>query len=218
MDKLTLASYIDATIVQNNNTLDDVRALAFAATEYRFKTVITLPCYTGYIKELLCGSDIHIGTVSGFPWGGETGKVKAFEAKSGISDGADEIDMVINLGYLFSGDYDLVLDDIKQVRDATRGKILKCIIESAMLTDDQIKAATDIVAESGADFVKCCTGFNGPALLHHVEIMRNTARDRIRVKASGGIRTAKDAEAFINAGAERLGIGFKSAVKIIDSI
>ena len=218
MNKETLVSYIDATIVKNNNTFEDVDALIKAAKEYNFKTAFTMPCYTAYLAEALKDTNVGIGGVAGFPWGGEMSEAKALEAQMGVKAGADEIDIVINLGYLFSKKYDLVLKDIVTVRNAVPDTTLKCIIESSMLTKEQIKTATQIVVDSGADFVKCCTGFHGTASLEQVETMLSVTQGKIKIKASGGIRTYSDAVSFINAGADRLGIGFESAVKILNEV
>lgn len=219
MDAKTLASYIDATIVRNNNTFEEADRLADAAVKYGFSSVITLPCYTEYMVSELSGTGVRVGSVAGFPWGGELSDAKAFEAARLMALGADEVDIVINLGYFFSERYNLVENDIRQVRDVIpEGKILKCIVESCMLSDEQIKTVTKIVIDGGADFIKTCTGFHGAAEVRHVEIMAETAKGAIKIKASGGIRTAEDAVRFIDAGASRLGIGFDSAVKIIDSV
>ncbi|NLI09978.1 MAG: deoxyribose-phosphate aldolase, partial [Elusimicrobia bacterium] len=171
------------------------------------------PAYVSLAARLLRGSTVKVCTVIGFPLGSTTPTVKAIEARDAIAAGADEIDMVINIGALKSGNDALVLEDIKAVREATRGKILKVIIETAYLTKDEKIRACKMSKQAGADFVKTSTGF-GPhgATAEDVKLMRETVGPDMGVKASGGIRDTKTAEEMVKAGATRLGTSASVAI------
>jgi deoxyribose-phosphate aldolase len=218
MDRKQLARTIDATLVQNNHTTSEVIAAIAVAEKYQVASVIAMPCYTSLIARKLANSQVMTGGVLGFPWGAECTEVKVYEALKGIKDGAEELDMVMNLGWLASGEYDAVVADLKAVKDAVGDVPLKVIIEAPILDDQRIAVAAELVMKSGAEYVKTATGFNGAATLAHVRLIKSVVGDDLLIKASGGIRTAEAAEAFIHAGASRLGIGIRSVIQILESI
>ncbi|MDR1824325.1 MAG: deoxyribose-phosphate aldolase [Bifidobacteriaceae bacterium] len=199
-----LARMIDHTLLKPETTPADVAALVDQG--------VSLGVYSVCISPSLLPVDtkgLKLATVCGFPAGAHQPGVKAAEAAEAVRLGADEIDMVVNLGALKAGQWDLVRDDIKAVREAVPGDtILKVIIESAALSDDEIVRVCRVAEQAGANFVKTSTGFHpaGGATVHAVELMKATVGDRLQVKASGGIRTLADAEAMIAAGATRLGL------------
>ena len=164
-------------------------------------------CWVPLASELLAGTDVKVCTVVGFPLGAASGKAKAAEAADAVKQGAAEIDMVMNIGMLKSGMLDDVKEDIQEVRDAVKGKTLKVIIETCLLTDEEKREACRLAAEAGADFVKTSTGFStGGATVHDVALMKEAvAPYGLKVKASGGIRNYRDAKAMIDAGADRIG-------------
>lgn len=203
---MELKDYIDSTILKADATKEDIEKLCKEAKEYGFKSVCVNACYASLAKELLKGSSVGIAVVVGFPLGATLPSVKAYEAKSAILEGATEIDMVINIGKLKDKDYDYVRDEISAVKKAIGNHILKVIIECCLLTDEEKVIASKLTVEGGADFVKTSTGFSkGGATVHDVELMRKTVGPDFGVKAAGGIRTKKDMEAMIKAGATRIG-------------
>lgn len=211
--KKEIARLIDHTLLKANATQEEIVKLCDEAKKYGFASVCVNPAYVSLCKQLLKDSNVKVCTVIGFPLGATTPTVKAIEAKEAIANGADEVDMVINIGALKSGNYQLVLDDIKAVREATRGKILKVIIETAYLTKEEKIKACELAKEAGADFVKTSTGF-GPsgATAEDVALMRFVVGPRIGVKASGGIRSFEDAVKMIQAGATRIGASASVAI------
>lgn len=208
-----LASYIDHTLLKANATQEEIGKLCEEAKKYKFVSVCVNPAYVPLCAQLLRGSGVKVCTVVGFPLGATTPTVKAIESRDAIANGADEIDMVINVGALKSGNYQLVLDDIKAVREATRGKILKVILETAYLTRDEKIKACQLSKEAGADFVKTSTGF-GPsgATVEDIKLMRETVGPVMGVKASGGIRSTDDAAKMVAAGATRIGASASVAI------
>lgn len=208
-----LASYIDHTLLAANATQEKIGKLCEEAIKNKFVSVCVNPAYVPLCAQLLKGTGVKVCTVIGFPLGATTPTVKAIEARDAIANGADEIDMVINIGALKSGNTQLVLDDIKAVREATRGKILKVILETAYLTKEEKIKACQLSKEAGADFVKTSTGF-GPsgATVEDVKLMREVVGPTMGVKASGGIRTAEDAAKMIAAGATRIGASASVAI------
>lgn len=209
------AKLIDHTILKPVASQEDVRRICEEAKEHGFFSVCINPYWVAYAKERLKGTDVKVCTVIGFPLGANTTAVKEYETQDALKNGADEIDMVINLGALKSGDYDTVLKDIAAVRKACEGKILKVIIETSQLTDEEKVKACGLSAEAGADFVKTSTGFTGGgATAADVALMRKTVPAHMQVKASGGIRSRADFDAMVAAGATR--IGASSGVKIIE--
>ncbi len=212
---MNLAKLIDHTILKPVATQEDVRSLIQEARQYGFFSVCINPFWVAYVKELLKGSDVKVCTVVGFPLGANTTAVKVYETQDALKNGADEIDMVINIGALKARDYKTVLEDIKAVRRACEGHVLKVIIETSQLTDEEKVKACELSAEAGADFVKTSTGFTGGgATAADVALMRKSIPAHMQVKASGGVRTREDFDAMVAAGATR--IGASSGVKIIE--
>ncbi|HHT7642535.1 TPA: deoxyribose-phosphate aldolase [Streptococcus suis] len=212
---MKLNKYIDHTILKPETTQEQVEKILAEAKEYDFASVCVNPTWVALAAEILKDSDVKVCTVIGFPLGANTPAVKAFETKDAISNGADEIDMVINIGALKTGNYDLVLEDIKAVVAASGDKLVKVIIEACLLTDDEKVKACQLSQEAGADYVKTSTGFStGGATVADVALMRKTVGPDMGVKASGGARSYEDAIAFIEAGASR--IGASSGVAIMN--
>lgn len=203
----SIESYIDHTILKSDASLNDISTLCREAIENNFASVCINPCFVPMAKSLLKESDVKVCTVIGFPLGATTSKSKAFEAKEAIENGASEIDMVINIGMLKSGDLEYVKNDIKCVAKECTGKaILKVIIETALLTNEEKISVCNISKEAGADFVKTSTGFStGGATVEDVMLMKSVVGDKLKVKASGGVRTYEDAEKMIKVGADRIG-------------
>ena len=197
---------IDHTILKPEASIDDIRKLCIEAKEYNFYSVCVNSAYVNVAYNFLLHSDVKVCSVVGFPLGAMIKEAKAYEAKFAVDSGAEEIDMVINIGLLKSGKIDLFERDIKKVREACKASVLKVIIETCLLTDKEKVLACQIAKEYGADFVKTSTGFStGGATEHDIELMRKTVGDKMGVKASGGIKTYEDAIRMINAGANRLG-------------
>ncbi|WBW95382.1 deoxyribose-phosphate aldolase [Oceanirhabdus sp. W0125-5] len=216
MNKQTLAGMIDHTVLKAATSVEDVKKVCQEAKENGFFSVCINPCNIELAAELLKDSDVKVCTVIGFPLGANTPEVKAFETKDAIAKGADEVDMVINIGRLKDKDYDYVLRDIKAVVDASKGKALsKVILENCLLTKEEIAKACELCKEAGADYVKTSTGFStGGATPEDIKLMRDTVGPEMGVKASGGVRSFDDAEKVINNGATR--IGASSSVEIIN--
>ena len=207
---------IDHTILKPDATIDDIRRLCIEAKEYNFYSVCVNSAYVNVAYNFLLHSNVKVCSVVGFPLGAMIKEAKAYESKFAIDSGADEIDMVMNIGLLKSGKIDLFERDIKKVRETCHASVLKVIIETCLLTDKEKILACQIAKEYGADFVKTSTGFStGGATEHDIELMRKTVGDKMGVKASGGIKTYEDAIKMINAGANRLGTS--SGIAIIKS-
>ncbi|HFU4054445.1 TPA: deoxyribose-phosphate aldolase [Streptococcus suis] len=203
---MKLNKYIDHTILKPETSKEQVAQILAEAKEYDFASVCVNPTWVAYAAQELKDSDVKVCTVIGFPLGANTPALKAFETKDAIENGADEIDMVINIGALKDKNYDLVLEDIKAVVDASGDKLVKVIIETCLLTDEEKVKACELSKEAGADFVKTSTGFStGGATVEDVALMRKTVGPDMGVKASGGARSYEDAIAFIEAGATRIG-------------
>ncbi|TAA09063.1 deoxyribose-phosphate aldolase [Streptococcus parasuis] len=212
---MKLNKFIDHTILKPETTQEQVEKILSEAKEYDFASVCVNPTWVSLAAESLKDTDVKVCTVIGFPLGANTSAVKAFETKDAIANGADEIDMVINIGALKAGNDALVLDDIKAVVDASGDKLVKVIIETCLLTDDEKVRACQLSKEAGADYVKTSTGFSsGGATVADVALMRKTVGPDMGVKASGGARSYEDAIAFIEAGASR--IGASSGVAIMN--
>lgn len=210
-----LASMIDHTLLKPDATCDQIKTLCEEAATYGFASVCVNPGYCKLAYELLEGSDVAVCTVIGFPLGSTTAMAKAFEVRDAIANGASEVDMVMNVGALKSGEYDYVLRDMESVVDAAAGQALvKVIIETGLLTDEEKIRACLIAKRAGADFVKTSTGFgHGGATVDDVALMRETVGSGMGVKASGGIRDAAAARSMVAAGASR--IGASAGVKIV---
>lgn len=203
---MDLAKYIDHTILKPEATSQDVRRLCGEAVEHKFAAVCVNPCYVELAVGLLAGTGVKVATVIGFPLGANLPVVKAFEAKQAALQGADEIDMVINIGAAKRGDWEVVLNDIDQVVANANGCIVKVIVETALLTEDEKKMVCNLVLTSGAHYIKTSTGFSsGGATVADIELFKGIVGEKIGIKASGGIRTRQDAVAMITAGASRLG-------------
>ncbi|KGT38811.1 deoxyribose-phosphate aldolase [Weizmannia sp. CD-2023] len=209
-----LAAYIDHTLLKPEATEKDILKLTAEAAQYHFASVCINPYWVKLATRELAGTGVKVCTVIGFPLGATTAETKAFETKKAIGDGADEIDMVINIGALKSGDTEAVEADIRAVVEAAQGKLVKVIIETCLLTNEEKELACRLAVKAGARFVKTSTGFStGGATIEDVKLMRQTVGDKAGVKASGGIHTKAEAEAMIEAGATR--IGASSGVKIV---
>ncbi|WP_189642544.1 deoxyribose-phosphate aldolase [Deinococcus piscis] len=201
-----LAAYIDHTLLKAEATPDDIRRLCAEAREHSFAAVCVNPVYVRLAAEELAGSGVKVATVCGFPLGAVSSDQKAAEARLSAEAGADEVDMVIHIGAARAGDWDTVQADIEAVRRAVPGQVLKVIIETALLDEDQKRRATEAAVNAGADFVKTSTGFStGGATVADVELMREVIAGRAQIKAAGGVRSPEDAQAMISAGAARLG-------------
>ena len=203
---MKINQYIDHTLLKPESRQDQIDKLIREAKTYNFASVCINPTWVSYAAKALEGTDIKVCTVIGFPLGATTSAVKAFETKDSISHGADEVDMVINIGQAKSGHFAFVEEDIRAVVEASGDKLVKVIIETCLLTDkEKIKACQAAVA-AGADFVKTSTGFStAGARLDDVRLMRQTVGPDVGVKAAGGTRSLEDAQAFIEAGATRIG-------------
>lgn len=208
MNNIPLARMVDHTVLRPETTHDDIANLCNEADALGVFAVCVPSYWVHTASMALAKSPVAVATVVGFPSGAVLPVVKALETQKAIVSGADEIDMVINLGALKSGDWDLVSRDITTVRQASIGSVLKVIIEAAALTDEEIRRVCRLVADSGADFVKTSTGFhpNGGATVEQVQLMRDSIPDGMGLKASGGIRTLEQAMAMVDAGATRLGM------------
>lgn len=212
----SLARMIDHTLLKPDATADQIAQLCFEARKYHFASVCVNPTYVKLCADLLRGTDVKVCTVVGFPLGASSTEVKAFEAQNAIENGATEIDMVINIGALKAGDTDLVSRDIREVVNVSHksGALVKVIIETALLTDEEKVIVSLIAKEAGADFVKTSTGFSsGGATVHDVALMRRTVGPELGVKAAGGIHSQEEAQQMIAAGATRLGAS--AGVKIL---
>ena len=203
-----LNKYFDHTILKSDATSSQVANLCKEAAEYDFYSVCVNSCYVKECRDYLADSDVKIAAVVGFPLGACTTATKAFETEEACKDGASEIDMVINIGALKDGRLEYVLQDIKAVTDAAHkyGAIVKVIIETCLLTDDEKITACKLSEEAGAEFVKTSTGFStGGATAEDVALMKSVVGDRLQVKASGGIRDYETTMRMIEAGADRIG-------------
>lgn len=215
---LDILGMIDHTLLKPDATKDMIQSLCKEAKEYNFAAVCVNPYNVKTSKEILKDTDVKVATVVGFPLGANTKEVKAFETKDAINNGADEIDMVINIGALKYKDYKTVKEDIEAVVEAAKGRaIVKVIIETCLLTDEEKVKACEIAMEAGADFVKTSTGFStGGANIEDVKLMKSVVGDKLGVKASGGVRELDTAKKMVEAGATRLGTS--SGIKIAKEI
>ncbi|WP_155219749.1 deoxyribose-phosphate aldolase [Terrilactibacillus tamarindi] len=209
-----LAHLIDHTALKPETTLDQIQKLCNEAKEHHFASVCVNPVWVSKASSLLEGTDVKVCTVIGFPLGASISKVKAFETTCAIEDGATEVDMVINIGAMKDGQDDLVKEDIQAVVQAAKNNLVKVILETCLLTKEEIKRASKLAIDAGADFIKTSTGFSsGGATVEDVRLMREVVGESKGVKASGGIRDKETAEAMVAAGASR--IGASSSVNIV---
>ena len=208
-----LALYIDHTLLSANASESKIDQLCKEAYQYRFASVCVNSCWTDRCYQHLKGSPVNVCTVVGFPLGAMKSESKAFEASQAISDGAKEIDMVINVGFLKDGNFDSVRKDIEMVKEACGDRLLKVIIETCLLSDEEKAMACRLAMEAGSDYVKTSTGFStGGATEKDVALMRSIVKDALGVKASGGVRSFETAVAMIAAGASRLGTSSSIAI------
>ena len=197
---------IDHTVLKADTPLETVKRICDEAMEYGFASVCINPCHVAYCADYLKDSDVNVCTVIGFPLGANTSAVKAFETKDAIANWADEIDMVMNIGALKDKNYDLVRDDVKAVVEAANGTLVKVILETCLLTEDEIKKACELCVEAKADYVKTSTGFSTRgATIEDVRIMKEAVHGKAKVKAAGGVRTPEDMVKIVAAGADRIG-------------
>lgn len=211
-----LAKTIDHSLLRPDMTVDDVVEGCELARRYDVASVCVKPCHVPLAVELLDGSDVEVGTVIGFPHGSSTTAAKVFEAEDAISNGATELDMVLNIGELKSGSADYVLQDIAAVVQAAAGKaIVKVILENAYLTDDEKRLACELCEQAGADYVKTSTGFApGGATIEDLKLMRASVGPEVHVKAAGGVRSLDAILAVIDVGTTR--VGATATAKILD--
>ncbi len=213
MDKEYILSKIDHTLLDPTAKWEQIYALCLEAIENKTASVCVAPCYASMIKKEF-GDNINICTVIGFPLGYMTTESKVFEAKQAINDGATEVDMVINICHVKNGDFNKITNEIKAIKDGVGSKILKVIIETCYLTQEEKIALCKCVTTAGADFIKTSTGFGtGGATIEDILLFKENIGKNVKIKAAGGVKTIEDLEMFINAGCER--IGTSKAVKIL---
>ena len=201
-----LNKYIDHTILKATASNSDVQKLCEEAIEHEFYSVCVNGCYVADAKHLLQGTDVKIAAVVGFPLGAMTTAAKVFEAKEAVENGASEIDMVINVAKLKDGEFEYVENEIRQIKEAIGDNVLKVIIETCYLTDEEKVKACELSLVAKADFVKTSTGFGtGGATYEDVKLMKSVVGDNAKVKASGGVRDKETAQKYVELGAERLG-------------
>jgi deoxyribose-phosphate aldolase len=211
---MKLNSYIDHTILKASATKDDIKTLCAEAREHSFFSVCVNSCWVPFALKDLAGSDVKVCSVIGFPLGAMSREAKIAEAKSAIDSGADEIDMVINVGFLKSGMDAEVREEIRAIKQAIGSRVLKVIIETCYLDDAEKKRACELSVAAGADFVKTSTGFGtGGATYEDVQLMLDTVAGKAKVKASGGVRDAEAAEKYVAMGVSRLGTS--NGIKIV---
>ena len=205
MEKEEILKRLDHTLLKQTATWEQIKKICDEGMEYQTASVCIPPCFVKRAKEYV-GDKVAVCTVIGFPNGNMTTAAKVFETEDAVKNGADEIDMVINVGDVKAGDYDKVLVEIKAIKAACCGKLLKVIIETCLLTDEEKMKMCEVVTESGADYIKTSTGFStGGATFEDVKLMRERVGAQVKVKAAGGISSVEDAEKFIALGADRLG-------------
>lgn len=203
---MELNKYIDHTLLKAAATISEIKTLCKEAVEYNFFSVCVNSSYVPYAKEFLTGTDVKVCSVVGFPLGAMSTRSKVFETEQAIADGADEIDMVINVGWLLSGETQKVLDEIARIKKACGNKVLKVILETCYLTDAQKQLSCELSVQAGADFVKTSTGFGtGGATLADVALMKKSVNGKAKIKASGGVRDFQTAIEYINLGVQRIG-------------
>lgn len=205
MKKQEILSRVDHTLLKQTATWEQIKVICDEGVENQTASVCIPPCFVRRAKEYVQGG-VAICTVIGFPNGNMTTAAKVFETKNAVQNGADEIDMVINIGDVKAGDYTKVLEEIKAIKEACGDKLLKVIIETCLLTDEEKVKMCEVVTESGAEYIKTSTGFStGGATFEDVKLMREHVGVHVKVKAAGGISSVADAEKFIALGADRLG-------------
>ncbi|MCM3073530.1 MULTISPECIES: deoxyribose-phosphate aldolase [Staphylococcus] len=214
---MNYAKYIDHTLLKPESTRAQIDKIIEEAREFNFKSVCLNPTHVKYAAEKLKDTEVLVCTVIGFPLGASTTETKMFEVEDAVKNGASELDMVINVGALKDGRYEDVQKDIESVVDAANGKTVKVIIETCLLTDEEIVKASELSKAAGANFVKTSTGFaGGGATPEDVKLMKDTVGDDLEVKASGGVRNLEDFNKMLEAGATR--IGASAGVQIIQGL
>ena len=212
---MNYSKFIDHTNLKQDASINDIKTLCEEAIKFDFMSVCINPCFVKYAHDVLLDSEVKVCTVIGFPLGANNTKTKVYETKQALKDGADEIDMVINVSALKDKKYDYVKNEISKIKKVCKNKILKVILETCLLTDEEIVKACELSLEAKADFVKTSTGFSkGGATVEAVALMRKTVGDKCGVKASGGVKTFEDMQKMIDAGASR--IGTSSGVKLLE--
>ncbi len=213
MDKEKILAACDHTLLLQGSTWDEIKTICDDAIRYKTASICIPPCYVKPAKDYM-GDKMAICTVIGFPNGNMTTATKVFETKDALDNGADEIDMVINIGMLKAGDYDYVLNEIKEIKKACGDHILKVIIETCLLTDEEKIKMCELVTKAGADYIKTSTGFStSGATFDDVKLFKAHVGSNVKIKAAGGISSLEDAEKFMELGADRLGTS--RIVKII---
>lgn len=215
MENEKIFSRVDHTILKAFTTWEDIKKLCDEAIEYKMASVCVPPCYIKKIKDTY-GDNINVCTVIGFPLGYNSTEVKVAETKKAIQDGAGEVDMVINICELKNKNYEYVENEIKALREVSKGKILKVIVETCYLTDEEKIKVCELVSNAKADFIKTSTGFGtGGASFEDIELFKKHIADDVKIKASGGIKTREDMQKYISIGCERLGTS--SAISISEA-
>jgi len=210
---MELNRYFDHTLLKQDATLDGITKLCEEARKYEFASVCVNPDFVPTAAKLLKGSSVKVCTVIGFPLGANSTATKVFETKDAIDNGAEEIDMVLNVSHVKMGEWGLVTKEIRKIKEACGETLLKVILETCLLTDEEIVKSCQCAMDAGADYVKTSTGFSkGGATVHAVRLMRETVGDKLGVKASGGIHTKEEALAMIEAGASRIGASASVAI------
>lgn len=213
MDNKEILSHVDHTLLSQGAVWEDIKQVCDDGLKYGVASVCIPPSFVNQAAQYL-GGKLAVCTVIGFPNGYSTTESKCFETEGAVNNGADEIDMVINIGWLKAGEYDKILDEINRVKASCSGKLLKVIIETCLLTDEEKIKMCEIVSRSDADYIKTSTGFStGGATKHDIELFSRNVTGGLKIKAAGGISSLEDAEEFLNLGASRLGTS--RIVKII---
>ena len=216
MDINEILSKVDHTLLSQTSTWEEIKSICDDGMKYKTASVCIPPCYVKSAKEYVKDS-LKICTVIGFPNGYSTLETKLFETQNALNSGADEIDMVINLGDVKQKKFDVIEDEIREIKSVCKDKILKVIIETCLLTDEEKIKMCEVISKSGADYIKTSTGFSkSGATIHDVELFKNNISDSVKIKAAGGISSLEDAENFLKAGASRLGTS--RIVKLVKNI
>ncbi|MFR9621035.1 MAG: deoxyribose-phosphate aldolase [Rikenellaceae bacterium] len=212
-----IARMVDISAVKCESSVSEINAIIDGAVKHNFICVFALPSFTPMVIEKLRPyPENKVGGIVGFPSGGETTAAKVFQAKELVAMGCDEVDMVLNVGKLKSGLIDEVLEDIKAVREAAKGVLFKVIMEVVLLSDEEIKIASKLIRDAGADFVKTGTGWAGKTTMHHIKLIKESVGDTIKLKVAGGVRDLDTLLEMYEAGVSRFGIGHASALKIME--
>ena len=220
MNSYDAARLIDISAVRTAHTLSDIEEVIKIAKQYRFINVHSLPCWTSTVRKMLAGeNDIFVGAPVGFPGGAHKTEIKILEAEHLIKDGVQEMDIVMNVGRFKNKEYEFVIDEIKQILAITPKDVrTKVIIEINALTDAETDKACEIIPDTGAEFLKTGTGWiSGPVDIPRIKRIKDLTRDKIKVKAAGGIRSKEEFEELVNYGVERFGINLKTALEIVSS-